>query len=79
MQDENRPDLKIIVMSATLASSSISKYLENSQILKSSGKAYPVEIRHLNARVNSQTIVDSVTKAVKTEIIKKIFLILIPR
>ena len=71
MQDENRPDLKIIVMSATLASSSISKYLENSQTLKSSGKAYPVEIRHLNARVNSQTIVDSVTKAVKTEIIKK--------
>ena len=71
MQDENRPDLKIIVMSATLASSSISKYLENSQILKSSGKAYPVEIRHLNARVNSQTIVDSVIKAVKTEIIKK--------
>ena len=71
MQDENRPDLKIIVMSATLASSSISKYLENSQTLKSSGKAYPVEIRHLNARVNSQTIVDSVIKAVKTEIIKK--------
>ena len=71
LQEETRPDLKIIVMSATLSAESITEYLSPCQSIKCSGRTYPVDVRHVNLNVNSQTISDSVIKAIKSEVIKR--------
>ncbi len=47
LQDSARPDLKIIVMSATLESAQLERYLEPCQVLSSEGRTYPVAIEHL--------------------------------
>ncbi len=47
LQESRRPDLKIIVMSATLEAEPVAKYLgDGCPVLVSEGKAFPVEIRH---------------------------------
>jgi ATP-dependent helicase HrpB len=46
LQETRRPDLKILVMSATLESEPVAKYLGDCPVLASEGKAFPVEIRH---------------------------------
>jgi len=71
LQEETRPDLKIVVMSATLSTKSIAEYLSPCQSIKCSGRTYPVDVRHVNLNVNSQTISESVIKAIKSEVIKK--------
>lgn len=47
LQETTRPDLNIIVMSATLDSAQISGYLAPCQTLTSEGRTYPVEIEYL--------------------------------
>ncbi len=47
LQDISRPDLRIIIMSATLDSESLSRYLETSVTIKSAGRMYPVEERYI--------------------------------
>src|SRR5579862_1147124 len=47
LQETRRPDLKLIVMSATLDAGLLEKYLEPCRVLASSGRAYPVEIGYL--------------------------------
>ena len=42
-----RPDLKILIMSATLNGEKISKQLNKAPIITSKGKQYPVEFRHV--------------------------------
>ena len=71
LQEDTRPDLKIIVMSATLSAESITEYLSPCRSIKCSGRTYPVDVRHVNLNVNSQTISDSVIKAIKSEVIKR--------
>ena len=71
LQEETRPDLKIIVMSATLSAESITEYLSPCRSIKCSGRTYPVDVRHVNLNINSQTISDSVIKAIKSEVIKR--------
>src|ERR1700722_10864705 len=46
LQETRRPDLKIVVMSATLEAEPVAKYLGGCPVLVSEGKAFPVEIRH---------------------------------
>ena len=47
LQETRRPDLKIVVMSATLEAGPVAKYLGNRcPVLVSEGIAFPVEIRH---------------------------------
>ncbi|MGV3772067.1 MAG: ATP-dependent helicase HrpB [Verrucomicrobiales bacterium] len=48
LQQTKRPDLKIIVMSATLDADPISVYLGNCPILTSQGQTYGVEVRYLD-------------------------------
>lgn len=43
-----RPELRIIVMSATLDAAPIARYLGNCPILRSEGPLYPLSIRHLS-------------------------------
>ncbi|MBS0201557.1 MAG: ATP-dependent RNA helicase [Planctomycetes bacterium] len=46
VQQTVRPDLKLLVMSATLAAEPISNYLDNCPILESAGSLYPVDIQY---------------------------------
>lgn len=47
LQEKTRPDLKIIVMSATLDGDQIEKHLAPCHILVAEGRVFPVEIEHL--------------------------------
>jgi ATP-dependent helicase HrpB len=48
LQRTRRPDLKMLVMSATLEAEPVAQYLDDCPILISEGKAFPVEIRYLD-------------------------------
>jgi len=48
VQQSVRPELKIIVMSATLAAEPIAAYLHHCPIVESSGRMFPVEVRYLS-------------------------------
>lgn len=54
VQTTVRPDLRIVVMSATLAAEAVAAYLGNCPVVASQGRLYPVEIRH-EARSTQQT------------------------
>lgn len=47
LQQEKRPDLRIIVMSATLDADALEDYLWPCRVLSASGRMYPVDIRYL--------------------------------
>ena len=47
LQQESRPDLKLIVMSATLETARLEGFLAPCAMLKSEGRAYPVDIQYL--------------------------------
>ncbi len=47
IQESVRSDLRIVVMSATLAAQPIAAYLGNCPVVESQGRMYPVEVRHL--------------------------------
>jgi ATP-dependent helicase HrpB len=46
LQESTRPDLKILVMSATLDAARLEEYLEPCRILESQGRTFPVEIKY---------------------------------
>jgi len=47
LQKTRRPDLKFMVMSATLEAEPVAKYLDDCKILISEGRQYAVEVRYL--------------------------------
>ena len=49
LQQARRPDLKILVMSATLEAEPVAKYLGDCPVLASEGRAFPVEIQYLDS------------------------------
>lgn len=52
IQESIRPELKLVIMSATLNTVSIAEYLGNPVVIRVPGQMYPVSIRH--ARLGSQ-------------------------
>ncbi|MGZ4967453.1 MAG: helicase-related protein, partial [Chthoniobacterales bacterium] len=60
LQETSRPDLKIGVMSATLDTGALQKFLEPCALLTSSGRQHPVEIEYLSkpARADDYAIWD---------------------
>jgi ATP-dependent helicase HrpB len=67
LQQTRRPDLKIVVMSATLEAGPVANYLGGCPVLVSEGKAFPVEIRHLDLpdqRPVSEQAADAVARIV---------------
>ncbi|WP_045834881.1 ATP-dependent helicase HrpB [Hyphomicrobium sp. 99] len=64
-----RPDLKILVMSATLEAANVAKLLGDAPIVRSEGRAYPVETRHVARRANriEDDVVDTVKRAVAND------------
>ncbi|MEM7165666.1 MAG: ATP-dependent helicase HrpB [Planctomycetota bacterium] len=68
VQQEARPDLQIVVMSATLAESetaAIASYLGNVPVLESDGRHFPVDTHYLD-RIDDRRIPDKVADAVVT-------------
>jgi ATP-dependent helicase HrpB len=55
LQKKSRPDLRIIVMSATIDIGPIKTYLAGAEIVESSGRMFPVDVRYLNAPVPVKT------------------------
>ncbi len=47
LQAARRPDLKLVVMSATLDTAALERYLAPCEVLQSQGRTYPVETRYL--------------------------------
>ncbi len=48
VQLDARPDLRIVVMSATLRAARIAEWLGNAPIIKSSGRLFPVDVSYLD-------------------------------
>ncbi len=67
VQQVMRPDLRILIMSATLDSDKISQQLFNAPIITSHGKQYPVEHRYVPAEANKPIAPQTVS------VIKKAF------
>jgi ATP-dependent helicase HrpB len=53
-QDLLRPDLRILVMSATLDGVAVSALLRNAPVISSAGRLHPVEIRYVPPRAGSR-------------------------
>jgi ATP-dependent helicase HrpB len=49
LQESERPDLKILVMSATLDAARLEEYLNPCRVLESQGRVFPVEIQFADA------------------------------
>lgn len=50
LQERSRPDLKLLVMSATLDTRLLEEYLQPCAVVTSEGRTYPVDIEYLPAR-----------------------------
>jgi ATP-dependent helicase HrpB len=64
LQDTVRPDLKIVVMSATLDGAELQEYLKPAEILSSEGRMFPVEISHLSHDPKEDPVWETATDAV---------------
>jgi ATP-dependent helicase HrpB len=60
-----RPDLRILMMSATLDSRALSAHLGNAPVIEAAGRVFPVETRYL-ARAERRTIAQDAARAVHT-------------
>lgn len=63
VQQTVRPDLKLIVMSATLSAGPVAEYLGNCPVITSEGRLYPVEIRY-RPGISNQPMIDQVVSTV---------------
>ena len=63
VQSALRPDLKLVVMSATLDVDRITALLDNPPVVKSEGRSYPVDITHRD-RSGTERIEDVMTSAI---------------
>ncbi len=61
LQEEFRPDLKLLVMSATLNTAPVAEYLRDAPAVRSAGRAFPVTIEYLDRMPNPEKPVWSVT------------------
>jgi ATP-dependent helicase HrpB len=64
LQDTLRPDLKIVVMSATLDGAELQAYLNPAEILTSEGRMFPVEISHLSHDPKDDPVWETAAEAV---------------
>jgi ATP-dependent helicase HrpB len=62
VQGALRPDLRLLVMSATIDGARVSRLLDNAPVIESEGRAYPVEIRY-RERAADTRIEDAVASA----------------
>ena len=69
IQQARRPDLKIVVMSATLDAEPVAKYLGGCPVLVSEGQSFPVEVNYLDLpddRPRTEQAADTVERIVNS-------------
>lgn len=71
LQQTTRPDLKLVVMSATLDAAPIAAYLNDTPVLRSEGKRFDVAIEHL-PRTDERSLSEQVVAAVRRLIAEKL-------
>lgn len=59
------PDLRVLVMSATLDTQRVAKLLDDAPVIESGGKMFPVDIRHVPVRADEYLDVSVVNMAFK--------------
>jgi len=64
LQESKRPDLALIVMSATLQGGALAEYLAPCEVLESEGRTFPVEIEFLNREPAEEPIWERAAEAV---------------
>ena len=64
VQDALRPDLRLLVMSATLDGARVSTQLAGAPVLESQGRSFPVEVRY-EERVPGTAVEDAMAKAIR--------------
>ena len=64
VQVEVRPELKLVVTSATLDAPAISRYLDGAPVVRSEGRLHPVDVEHLPARAG-EAAADHVLRGVR--------------
>lgn len=70
LQELSRPDLKILVMSATLKAETIARFLQDASIIQVPGQSHPLEIQNQKTAQKLQTgpdFIQSVVTQAKTE------------
>ncbi len=65
VQGALRPDLKILVMSATLDGGRVAELLEGAPVVESEGRSFPVEIRY-QERKTDERIEDAMARTIRT-------------
>ncbi|MDB6155490.1 MAG: hrpB [Chthoniobacteraceae bacterium] len=65
LQETLRPDLKLVVMSATLDAGSLQKYLAPCDRLTSSGRTFPVEIEYLEKSIGDWPVWEAAAEEVE--------------
>ena len=64
LQRTTRPDLKLVVMSATLDAAPVANFLEHAPVLRSEGRLFEVELEHL-VRPDNRPLAEQVEAAVR--------------
>lgn len=59
LQESHRPDLQIVVMSATLDCAALEKYLAPCEVLASEGRTFPVEVEYLDRPLGDTPVWDA--------------------
>lgn len=67
LQSELRPDLKIVVMSATLDCARLTQYLHPCEVLESDGRTFPVEIDYLSREPGDEPVWELAADAIRRE------------
>jgi ATP-dependent helicase HrpB len=64
-----RPDLKILVMSATLEASRVANLLGNAPVIASEGRTFPIETRYLGRRAQriEDDVIDAANRAIERD------------
>lgn len=65
VQDALRPDLRLLVMSATLDGARVAKLLSGAPVIESQGRAFPVDIRY-DERPAGVPVEDAMAKAIRS-------------
>lgn len=63
-----RPDLRVLVMSATLDAVAVAALLDGAPVIRSDGRSFPVEIRHLSRPAPGERLERSVSSAIRRAI-----------
>jgi HrpA-like RNA helicase len=64
VQESLRPDLKLLVMSATLAAEPVAKFLGHAPIVRSEGRMFPIDVRYTPQSMPPAWSIDEIPAAI---------------